>query len=69
METEYDAHQYSTPRSRLAQRVAQKKSHLDALHPLSSQMIHELNTHLRMLLTYHSNAIEGNTLPKITPWQ
>ncbi len=47
---------------RLAQRLVQKKARLDALRPLAPQVVRDLNAHLRVLLTYHSNAIEGNTL-------
>lgn len=54
----------NTPRMdpRLAQRLAEKKAELDAHRPLSSATLHYINDQLRVLLTYHSNAIEGNTL-------
>jgi Fic family protein len=47
---------------RLAQRLAEKKAELDCYRPLSSATIAYINEQLRVLLTYHSNAIEGNTL-------
>lgn len=47
---------------RLAKRLLQKKAQLDGHRPLSPDVVKELNDHLRVLLTYHSNAIEGNTL-------
>jgi Fic family protein len=47
---------------RLAQRLAEKKAELDGYRPLSSATVGYINEQLRVLLTYHSNAIEGNTL-------
>jgi Fic family protein len=47
---------------RLAQRLAEKKDELDRYRPLSSATVAYINEQLRVLLTYHSNAIEGNTL-------
>jgi Fic family protein len=47
---------------RLAQRLAEKKAELDGYRPLSSATVAYINEQLRVLLTYHSNAIEGNTL-------
>jgi Fic family protein len=47
---------------RLAQRLAEKKAELDRYRPLSPMIVRYINEQLRVLLTYHSNAIEGNTL-------
>jgi len=47
---------------RLARRLAEKKATLDRYRPLTPQVVRRLNDELRLLLTYHSNAIEGNTL-------
>ncbi len=47
---------------RLAQRIAAKKTQLDLHRPLSPTTVRRLGESLRLLLTYHSNAIEGNTL-------
>lgn len=47
---------------RLAERLAQKKAQLDQYRPLPSDTVRRLNEDLRVFLTYHSNAIEGNTL-------
>ena len=47
---------------RLAQRLAEKKAELDRYRPLSPTTVRYINEQLRVLLTYHSNAIEGNTL-------
>ena len=54
----------STPRldQRLAHRLAEKKAALDRYRPLAPQIVRRLHDDLRVLLTYHSNAIEGNTL-------
>ena len=41
----------------------QKKKRLDAYRPLPPFTVERLHEDLRVLLTYHSNAIEGNTLP------
>ncbi len=53
-----------TPRldPRLAERVARKKNQLDRYRPLPPETVRRLNDDLRVFLTYHSNAIEGNTL-------
>lgn len=48
--------------TRLAGRLAQKKKRLDAYRPLPPFTVRRLDEDLRLLLTYHSNAIEGNTL-------
>lgn len=47
---------------RLARRLARKKAELDRYRPLPPDTVHRLNDDLRVFLTYHSNAIEGNTL-------
>ena len=47
---------------RLAARLAEKKARLDLLRPLPSAVVQRLADDMRVLLTYHSNAIEGNTL-------
>lgn len=48
--------------SRLLQRLKQKKSALDALRPLPKTAIQRLREEMMIEWTYHSNAIEGNTL-------
>lgn len=57
----------SFPRSvrmdtRLAERLTDKKARLDQLRPLPPAIITRLADDMRVLLTYHSNAIEGNML-------
>jgi len=47
---------------RLARRLAAKKSRLDQYRPLPLDIVRQLGEDLRVQLTYHSNAIEGNTL-------
>ena len=47
---------------RLAQRLAGKKAQLELHRPLPAGVVRRLGESLRLLLTYHSNAIEGNTL-------
>jgi len=47
---------------RLAGRLTRKKATLDRYRPLPQETVHHLNDDLRIFLTYHSNAIEGNTL-------
>jgi Fic family protein len=47
---------------RLAQRIAEKRRALDQQRPLPSTIVAKLAEDLRVRLTYHSNAIEGNTL-------
>ena len=47
---------------RLAQRLIEKKAQLDRHRPLAPAVVQRLHDDLRVLLTYHSNAIEGNTL-------
>lgn len=47
---------------RLARRLAAKKARLDKYRPLPPDVVRQLADDLRLQLTYHSNAIEGNTL-------
>jgi Fic family protein len=46
----------------LLTRISQKKEQLDALRPLSPDLVRRLHAEMRILHTYNSNAIEGNTL-------
>jgi Fic family protein len=48
--------------ARLAARLAEKHAQLSAQRPLTPATLRLLAEELRSLLTYHSNAIEGNTL-------
>jgi fido (protein-threonine AMPylation protein) len=47
---------------RLAERLARKKAQLDEHRPLRPGILTRLHEDLRVRLTYHSNAIEGNSL-------
>jgi Fic family protein len=47
---------------RLGRRIAEKKAALDLQRPLPAPIVEKLYQDLRVRLTYHSNAIEGNTL-------
>ena len=47
---------------RLAERIKRKKTQLDRYRPLPRDTVRRLNEDLRVFLTYHSNAIEGNSL-------
>jgi fido (protein-threonine AMPylation protein) len=47
---------------RLAVRLEEKKARLDLHRPLAPAIARRLHEDLRIRLTYHSNAIEGNTL-------
>ncbi|HZS75236.1 MAG TPA: Fic family protein [Ktedonobacteraceae bacterium] len=47
---------------RLAERIKRKKAELDRHRPLPVDTVRRLNEDLRVFLTYHSNAIEGNSL-------
>jgi len=53
-----------TPRmdTRIAKRLMQKKKKLDEYRPLPPFTVQRLHKDLRVMLTYNSNAIEGNTL-------
>src|SRR5712692_8001516 len=48
--------------ARIARRLLQKKQQLDRYRPLEPFTVQRLHQDLRLLATYHSNAIEGNTL-------
>lgn len=48
--------------SRLAARIKSKKAQLDSYRPLPRDTVNRLNDDLKVFLTYHSNAIEGNSL-------
>jgi Fic family protein len=48
--------------TRIAKRLLQKKKKLDQYRPLPLFTIQRLHKDLRVMLTYNSNAIEGNTL-------
>src|SRR5450755_2144706 len=47
---------------RLTERLNRKKALLDRYRPLPNDTVRRLNDDLRVFLTYHSNAIEGNSL-------
>src|SRR5438552_16936787 len=47
---------------RLMERIRRKKAQLDSYRPLPDDTVRRLNEDLRVFLTYHSNAIEGNSL-------
>ncbi len=47
---------------RLAERLQRKKAVLDTYRPLPRDTVRRLNDDLKVFLTYHSNAIEGNSL-------
>jgi Fic family protein len=47
---------------RLERRINEKKEALDLQRPLPAAIVTKLYDDLRVRLTYHSNAIEGNTL-------
>ena len=49
-------------RSDLLEKIQRKKERLDAHRPLPESAVRKLRDELRLLHTYHSNAIEGNTL-------
>ena len=46
----------------LCKRIKQKKEQLDNLRPFPKTALERLKDRLRLLFTYNSNAIEGNTL-------
>ncbi len=52
---------YSMSRQ-LEARITDKREQLDRFRPLPPAVLHYLHDDLRIVLTYHSNAIEGNTL-------
>jgi Fic family protein len=47
---------------RLLSRLQEKKARLEALRPLPAAAVQRLNEYLAIEWTYHSNAIEGNSL-------
>lgn len=47
---------------RLSERIRHKKAMLDTYRPLPADTVRRLNEDLKVFLTYHSNAIEGNSL-------
>ncbi len=47
---------------RLLLRIDEKMLRLNSVRPLSSDVLKKLHEEMRVLHTYHSNAIEGNTL-------
>lgn len=47
---------------RLARRIAAKQAELSARRPLSPATLRRIHEDLQVRLTFHSNAIEGNTL-------
>ena len=49
-------------RSDLLEKIQRKKERLDAHRPLPESAVRKLRDELRLLHTYHSNAIEGNAL-------
>src|SRR5438270_13427940 len=55
-------HEQARMDARLAERVRRKKAQLDRYRPLPRDTVRRLNEDLRVFLTYHSNAIEGNSL-------
>jgi len=47
---------------RLLSRIDEKMQRLNSVRPLSRDVLKKLHEEMRVLHTYHSNAIEGNTL-------
>lgn len=47
---------------RIRSRIDRKRSELDRLRPLDAEQVRRLQAELQLAMTYHSNAIEGNTL-------
>jgi Fic family protein len=62
-------HDYTLPPPRLdprlARRLAEKKAQFDRAQPLDPSTLRLLHEDLRIRMTYHSNAIEGNTLDEL----
>jgi len=48
--------------ARLEHRITEKRKRLDEQRPLTPSVVRAVRDDLHILLTYHSNAIEGNTL-------
>ncbi len=51
-----------TARKTVFDRIQEKKRRMDSICPLPEDVVRRLHEELRLLHTYHSNAIEGNTL-------
>src|SRR4030042_5890729 len=47
---------------KLLSRINEKMNRLTSLRPLPADAVKKLHEEMRLLHTYHSNAIEGNTL-------
>ena len=47
---------------KLLTRINEKKKKIDSIRPLPSDSLKKLHEEMRLLHTFHSNAIEGNTL-------
>lgn len=47
---------------KLLSRIIEKKKKLDSIRPLPGDSLKKLHEEMRLFHTYHSNAIEGNTL-------
>jgi Fic family protein len=47
---------------KLLSRINEKMNLLNSLRPLPADAVNNLHEEMRLLHTYHSNAIEGNTL-------
>ena len=47
---------------KLLSRINEKMHKLNSLRPLPADAVRKLHEEMRLLHTYHSNAIEGNTL-------
>jgi len=60
----YEESLYNQPRldKRLAERLSRKKTTLDSYRPFRPEITQRLHEDVRIRLTYHSNALEGNTL-------
>lgn len=48
--------------SQLLERIDTKLERLDSMRPLPPSVLRRLNEEMKLMHTYHSNAIEGNTL-------
>ena len=49
-------------KEKLLSRINEKMNRLNSLRPLPADAVKKLHEEMRLLHTYHSNAIEGNTL-------
>jgi Fic family protein len=52
----------TAPDTHLMEWIDEKTKHLEALRPLEPDLVKQLHEEMRVLHTYNSNAIEGNTL-------